>query len=157
MHSKGKETMNKTKRQPMEWDKIFENDVTGKGLISKIYKQLLQLNITKTKSLIKKWAEQLNKYFSKQDIQIANRHLKKCSTSLIRGMQINTTMRYHLTPGRMVTIKMSKNNKCWTSLVAQGLRIHLPMQGTQVWALAGKIPHATDQLSPCTTTADPGL
>ena len=73
MHSK--ETINKMKRQPTNWEKIFANDVSDKGLINKIYKQLIQLNIKKTSNSIKKWTEALNRHFSKEDIQMAKRHI----------------------------------------------------------------------------------
>ena len=91
------ETISKVKRQPSEWEEIIANETTDKGLISKIYKQLIQLNARKTNNPVKKWEKDINRHFSK-DIQMANKYMKRCSTSLnIREMKIKTTLRYHLT------------------------------------------------------------
>ena len=110
-----KENISKVKRWPSKWEKIIANKATDKELISKIYKQLLQLNSRKIKDLIKKkWTKEQNRHFSKEDIQMANKHMKNCSTSLInREMQIKTTMRYHLMPVRMAASKKSTNNNGW--------------------------------------------
>ena len=106
-----KETISKVKRQPSEWEKIIANEATEKQLTSKIYKQLLQLNSRKINDPIKKWAKELNRHFSKEDIQMANKHMKRWSTSfIIREMQIKTTMRYHFTPVRMAAIQKSTSN-----------------------------------------------
>ena len=116
-----KETINKMKRQPSEWEKIFSNESMDKGLTCTLYEQLMQLNVKKINNPIKKWAEHLNRHFSKDDIQMAKKHMKSCSTSLIiREMQIQTTMRYHLTPVRMGIIRKSTNNKCWGGCGVKG-------------------------------------
>ena len=89
-----KESLSKVKRQPSEWEKIVANETTDKGLISKIRKQLIQLKTSETNDPIKKWEKDLNRHFSKEDIQMANKDMKRCSTLLIiREMQIKTTMR----------------------------------------------------------------
>ena len=78
-----KETISKVKRQPSEWEKIIANQTTDEELISKIYKQLIQLNTRKTNNPIKKWEKYLNRHFSKEDIQMANKNMKRYSTLLI--------------------------------------------------------------------------
>ena len=94
---KAKETTNKMKRHPSEWEKIFANESTDKGVISKIYKQLMQLSIKKKTTQSKKWAKDLDRHFSKEDIQTAKKHMKSCSTSLIiREMQIKTMISHHI-------------------------------------------------------------
>ena len=108
-----KETVNKTKRQPTEWEKIFANDISDKGLVSKIYKELIKLNIKETNNPIMKWAKDMNRNFTKEDIHMTNKHMRKCSESLaIREIHIKATMRSHLTPVRMVKINKTGNNKC---------------------------------------------
>ena len=120
-----KETKNMVKRHPSEWEKIIANEATDKELISKIYKELWQFNFRKIKDPIKKWSKELNRHFSKEDLQRANKHMKRCSISLIiTEMQIKTTMRYHVTSARILIIKKSTNNKCWKGCREKGTLLH---------------------------------
>ena len=120
-----KKTINKMKRQSTNWmgENIYKRcDQQG------IYIQSIQAGhrtqYLKTNNPIKKWAEDLNRHFSKEEIQMANRHMKICSTSvIIREMQIKTT-RYHLIPVRMAIIKKSTNNKRWWGCWERGNLLH---------------------------------
>jgi hypothetical protein len=111
---KAKETVNKTKLQATDWEKIFFNPKSNRGLISSIYKELKKLDSRKPNNPIKKWDIELNKEFSTEEYRMAEKHLKKCSTSLIiREMQIKTTLRFQLIPVRMAKIKNSVDSRSW--------------------------------------------
>ena len=119
-----KETINKTKRQPSEWEEIFANEATDKGLTSKFTSSTCN-SISKKQPTQSKNGQNLNRHFCREDIQFANKHMKGCSTSLIiREMQIKTTMRFHLTPVRIAIIKKSTNNKCWREYGEKGILLH---------------------------------
>ena len=101
------------KRQHSEWEKITGKETTDKALISKTYKQLLQLNTRKTNTPIKKLAEDLNRHFSKEDIQMADKHEKMLTSLIIREMQIKTTPDPYPLGSEWPLSKKSTNNKCW--------------------------------------------
>ena len=107
-------TIISTSWQATEWENFFAIYPSDKGLISTICKALKQIHKKKTNKPIQRWAKDMNRYFTKEDIYEANNHMKKCSSSLvIREMQINTMLRYHLMPVRMAIIKNSGDNRCW--------------------------------------------
>jgi hypothetical protein len=109
-----KEMVPKLKRPPTEWEKIFASYTSDKGLITRIYREPKRLNSPKTNEPRKKWATELNRTFSKDEIQMAKKHMKKCSPSLaIKEMQIKTTLRFYLTPVRIAIIKNMAINSCW--------------------------------------------
>ena len=111
---KAKDIVNKTKWQLTDWEKIFTNPTSNRGLISKIYKKLKKLITKNPNNPIKKWCIELNREFTTEESWMAEKHLKKCSKSLvIREMHVKTSLRFHLTPVRMAKIKTSGDNTCW--------------------------------------------
>jgi hypothetical protein len=111
---KAKDTVNKIKRPPTDCERIFTYPKSDRVLISNIYKQLRMVESRKSNKPIKKWGSKLNKQFSPEEYRMYEKHLKKCSASLIiREMQIKTTLRFHLTPVRMAKIKNSCDRRCW--------------------------------------------
>nr|KAF6457032.1 hypothetical protein HJG63_011628 [Rousettus aegyptiacus] len=118
--------INKTKRQPTEREKIFVNDTSDKELISKIYKELIQLNSNKTVQL-KKWVKDLNRHFQGRHVDGQQIYENICSTSvIIKEVQIKTTVRYYLTLVGMAILNKTKNNKCWKGCGERGKSSHTP-------------------------------
>jgi hypothetical protein len=118
-----KEMVSKLKGQPTEWEKI--SSTSDKGMITRIYRELKKLNSPKINEPKKKWATELNRTFSKEKIQMAKKHMKKCSPSLaIKEMQIKTTKRFHLIPVRIAIIKNTTNSRCWRGCGEKGTFVH---------------------------------
>jgi hypothetical protein len=108
-----KEKVPKLKRPPTEWEKIFARYTCDKGLIIRIYRAFKKLNSQKINDPMKKWKNELNRAFSKEEVQMDKKHMKKCSTSLaVKETQIKTMLRFHLTLVRMAIIKNTRNSKC---------------------------------------------
>ena len=119
-----KETISKVKRQPLEWEKITANETTDKGLISKIYKQLIQLNTRKANNWIKEWGKDLNRHFSKEDTQMANKHEKMLH---ITHYQRNANQNHNEVPlhaSQDGCSQKSTNNKCWRGCRKKGTLLH---------------------------------
>jgi len=111
---KAKDSVIRTKRQPTDWEKILTNPASDRGLISKVYTKHKKLEYREPNTPVNKWGSELKKTFSAEEYRTAEKHIKKCSTSLvIWEMQIKTTLRIHLTPVRMAKIKNSGDNRCW--------------------------------------------
>jgi hypothetical protein len=122
---KAKDTVNRTKRQPTDWERIFTNPESDRGLISKIFKEMKKLRHNYPNNTILKWGTELRELFSTEESWTAKKHLKKCSKSLvIREMQIKMTLRFHLTHIRMVKIKNSSNSTCWRGCGARETLLH---------------------------------
>jgi hypothetical protein len=108
-----KQMVSKLKRPPIEWEKIFASYTSGKGLVSRIYREL-KLNSRKINEPIQKWATELNRTSSKEEIQMAKKtHEKMLTISSLKEMQIKTTLRFHSTFVRIAIIKNTTNNRCW--------------------------------------------
>uniref|UniRef100_A0A5F8G2X7 Uncharacterized protein n=1 Tax=Monodelphis domestica TaxID=13616 RepID=A0A5F8G2X7_MONDO len=119
-----KTNITKIRRETTNWEKIFI-ETSDKGLITHIYNELNQMYKKSSHSPIDKWAREMDRQFSDKEIKTINKHMKKCSTSLIiREMQIKTTLRYHLTPSRLANITAKESNECWRGCGKVGTLIH---------------------------------
>jgi hypothetical protein len=131
-----KDMVCKLKRPPTEWEKKFASSTSDKGLITRIYRELKKLNSPKINKPIKKWATELNGTFSKEEIQMAKKHMKKCSPSVAtKEMKIKTTLRFHVTPVRIAIIENTTNNRCWQGCGEKRTLIHCWWECKQVQPL----------------------
>jgi hypothetical protein len=122
---KAKDTTNKTKRPPTDWERIITYPKSDRRLISNIYKELKKVDSRKSNIPTKKLGSKLNKEFSREEYLMTEKHLKECSASLIiREMQIKTILRLQLTPVRMVKIKISGDSRCWRRCEERGTPLH---------------------------------
>jgi hypothetical protein len=120
-----KEMVSKLKRPSTEWEKIFATYTSDKGLITRIYRELKKLNSAQINEPIKKWATELNKTFSKEEIKMDKKLMKKFSPSLAtKEMRTKTTLRFHLIPVKVAIIKNTTNNRCWRVCGEKGTLMH---------------------------------
>jgi hypothetical protein len=108
-----KETVTRLKRQPIEWEKIFASYSSDKGLVSRIYRELRKLNSQRINTPMKRWAHELSRDFSKEEVQMASKYMKFSTSLVIKEMPIKTIPRFHLTPVRRTIFKGNNSNKCW--------------------------------------------
>jgi len=120
-HSEGNSI--KWKGHLLKWDKLFAKDVSDKELRSKIYKDLIELDIKNTNNPMKNWHFSVSRHFSKENIWMTNRKIWSISL-IIREMQIKTTVRYHFTSVRMSVIKKTRSNNCWPGCGEKGTLLY---------------------------------